>query len=223
MTIQSGADRGQEHGARQPSSLVAAYVRVSSRSQDAAYQRAAIERAAHARGEQIDLWFSDVASGRSMDRPELSAALAAIRGGMVGRLWVWRVDRLTRSGIVDTLTVLQEMRRHGCACASVADGFSLDGPAADVILAVLAWAAQMEREKIAENQAAARVRLEAAGRAWGRPPMPITADQIARVWELHRRGETQVHIGVLMEFSKARVARILSETDPQAAAENKPV
>jgi DNA invertase Pin-like site-specific DNA recombinase len=202
---------------------VAAYVRVSSKSQDAAYQSDAIERAARARGEEIDVWFSDVASGRSMDRPELSAALAAIRVGMVRRLWVWRVDRLTRSGIVDTLTVLEDMRRHGCVCASVADGFALDGPAADVILAVLAWAAQMEREKIAENQAAARARMEAVGRAWGRPIIGVTAEQIAHVLELRAAGCTQLGISRRTELSVRRVARILRESEPQTAAENMPV
>jgi DNA invertase Pin-like site-specific DNA recombinase len=219
--MKSGADRGQEQEARHD--VVAAYVRVSSRSQDAAYQRAAIERAAHARGEEVAIWFSDTASGKTMDRPELSAALAAIRAGMVRRLWVWRVDRLTRSGIVDTLTVLQEVRRHGCECASVADGFALDGPAADVILSVLAWAAQMEREKIAENQAAARARLEAVGRTWGRPPIDITPHEIDRVLELRRAGYTQLGIASRLHISAKRVSRILRENDSQAAAENMPV
>jgi DNA invertase Pin-like site-specific DNA recombinase len=225
MKPQSRADRGQEQdsGQERAAPVVAAYVRVSSKSQDAAYQRDAIERAARARGEEIDVWFSDVASGRSMDRPELSAALAAIRVGMVRRLWVWRVDRLTRSGIVDTLTVLEDMRRHGCVCASVADGFALDGPAADVILAVLAWAAQMEREKIAENQAAARARMEAVGRAWGRPIIGVTAEQIAHVLELRAAGCTQLGISRRTELSVRRVARILRESEPQAAAENMPV
>jgi DNA invertase Pin-like site-specific DNA recombinase len=201
---------------------VAAYVRVSSRSQDAAYQRAAIERAAHARGETVEIWWSDVASGKSMDRPELSAALGAIRAGRVRRLWVWRVDRLTRSGIVDTLTVLQDMRRHGCECASVADGFALDGPAADVILSVLAWAAQMEREKIAENQAAARARMAAVGRSWGRPVVGVTPEQIACVIELHGQGRTQLSISSLLKISVKRVARILRDFDAQAAAEKWP-
>lgn len=204
--MKSGADRGQEQEARH---VVAAYVRVSSRSQDAAYQRAAIERAAHARGEEVAIWFSDTASGKTMDRPELSAALAAIRAGMVRRLWVWRVDRLTRSGIVDTLTVLQEVRRHGCECASVADGFALDGPAADVILSVLAWAAQMEREKIAENQAAARARLEAVGRTWGRPVVGVTPEQIAAVVALKAQGRTQVSIASILKLSVKRVAFVL--------------
>lgn len=224
--IQSGADREQEQRACLRSgelgSAVAAYVRVSTRSQDAAYQRAAIEHAAQARGERVGAWFSDVASGRSMDRPALAELLAAIRAGHVRRLWVWRLDRLTRSGIVDTLSAVDEMKRHGCECASVADGFALDGAAADVILSVLAWAAQMERAKIAENQAAARERMEAEGRPWGRPTK-VTAALLERLLELRRLGFTHKEIAAALHISRSHAGRILRDFDRQAAAENKPL
>ena len=51
----------------------------------------------------------------------------------------------------------------------MADGFSLDGPAAEVVLAVMAWAAKMERLAIAERISAARERIESEGGRWGRP------------------------------------------------------
>jgi hypothetical protein len=46
---------------------------------------------------------------------------------------------------------------------NVADGFDLNGPHAEVIIAVLAWAAKMERLATAERIAAARERIEAEG------------------------------------------------------------
>ena len=42
---------------------VAAYVRVSSRAQDHATQRAAIEQAATARGDAIGAWYAEKVSG----------------------------------------------------------------------------------------------------------------------------------------------------------------
>jgi len=51
---------------------------------------------------------------------------------------------------------------------SISDGFSLDGSAAEVVLAVMAWAAKMERIAINER-AAAREQVEAEGGSWGRP------------------------------------------------------
>lgn len=200
---------------------VAGYIRVSSRSQDYAYQRLAIERAARARGEVIHLWYADVASGRSMERPQLRKLRDAIRVGRLHRVWVWRLDRLTRSGIVDTLSCIQEMRRHGCALSSVADGFALDGPGAEVILSVLAWAAQLEREKLRENQLAARARMAAEGRSWGRP-RELTAEQKQRIHALAAENVGRKEIAARVNCSRTSVWNVLHENGSQAAAENMP-
>jgi len=79
--------------------MVAAYVRVSSKSQDTAMQRAAIERAAAARGDSVALWFSEQRSGRTIQRPELDRLRQAAREGQSERVFSPRVPYtlLTRS------------------------------------------------------------------------------------------------------------------------------
>jgi DNA invertase Pin-like site-specific DNA recombinase len=52
--------------------------------------------------------------------------------------------------------LIEELRLAEVEVISIADGFSLDGPAAEVILAVMSWAAKMERLAINERIAAAR-------------------------------------------------------------------
>ena len=116
----------------------AAYLRVSSKSQDHATQRSAVERAASARGDAITAWYAEKQSGRTMARAELQRLRADARAGHVGRLFVFRLDRLTRSGIRDTFELVEELRAHGVDIVSVADGFDLNGPAAEVVLAVMA-------------------------------------------------------------------------------------
>src|SRR5713226_1691939 len=148
---------------------VAAYVLVSSKSQDTAMQKAAIERATSARGDSIGTYYEEKRSGRTLARPELDRLRVDARSGLIRRLYLFRLDRLTRSGIRDTFEVIEELRGHGCEVVSVADGFSLEGPAAEVNLAVMAWAAKMERLAINERISAARERIEAEGKAWGRP------------------------------------------------------
>jgi len=64
---------------------------------------------------------------------------------------------------------VQELRQNGCEVVSIADGFDLNGPAAEIVLAVLSWASQMERLAINERISAARERVESEGRKWGRP------------------------------------------------------
>jgi len=199
---------------------VAAYIRVSSRSQDHTYQRTEIERACRARGDAIGEWFADVASGRTMQRPELEALRVAARAGKVERLWVWRLDRLTRSGIVDTLSILQEFQGAGCTVHSVADGFDLQGPAAEIVLAVLAWAAQTEREKIAENVAAARARMAREGRTWGNPPLAPELRSMALA--LRAQGKTNRQIARELGIGKSSAGKITLGTpnpkNPKTAA-----
>jgi site-specific DNA recombinase len=123
----------------------AAYIRVSSRTQDHASQRSAIERASAARGDGIARWYAEKLSGKTMARPEIQRLRDDSRAGLLRRLYVFRLDRLTRSGIRDTFELVEQLRGYGVEIVTVADGFDLNGPAAEVVLAVMAWAAKMER------------------------------------------------------------------------------
>jgi DNA invertase Pin-like site-specific DNA recombinase len=186
----------------------AAYVRVSSKAQDDATQRSSIARAAGARGEETMTWYSEKRSGKTLARPELDRLRRDARAGGINRLYVYRLDRLTRSGIRDTFELVEELRTHGVQIISVSDGFDLDGPAAEVVLAVMAWAAKMERHAINERISAARERLEAEGRPWGRPSR-LDASQQARIRELRRNGRSVRGIAVALKIPKSTVSRAL--------------
>jgi putative DNA-invertase from lambdoid prophage Rac len=187
---------------------IAGYCRVSSKAQDFATQRNAIDRAATARGDAITTWRSEKRSGKLLARPELDQLRADARAGHIRRLYVYRLDRLTRSGIADTLQVVEELRRHGCEVVSVADGFDLTSAAAEIILAVVSWAAKMERLAINERIAAARERVEAEGGKWGRPSRFSDEDR-AKVLALHREGRSIRDIAVAVKVPKSTVARAL--------------
>jgi len=190
----------------------AAYVRVSSRGQDLATQRDAIRRAAAARGDTIVRWFSEKRSAAKLDRPELAALRAAVRRGEVTKVWAFRLDRLTRSGIRDTLALVDELRCHGASVSTVADGFDLDGPASDVVLAVLAWAAQMERAALSERISAARLRVEASGGRWGRP-RAVDPALVAclRAAAKANPGRSQRDLSVEFGVARSTLQRILAQ------------
>jgi DNA invertase Pin-like site-specific DNA recombinase len=183
-----------------------AYLRVSSRAQDFATQKAAIERAAVARGDSITTWYSEKRSGKLLARPELDRLRRDARAGAVRRLYVYRLDRLTRSGIRDTFEVIEELRVHGCTLVSVSDGFDLEGPAAEVVLAVMAWASKMERLAINERISAARDRVEAEGGRWGRPSRVDEALR-HRIVSMRSQGRTFRSIAVALKLPLATVAR----------------
>lgn len=153
-----------------PVRRTAAYVRVSTRGQSEAMQREAIVRAAAARGEpQPDLWFSEVRGGKASLRPELDAARALARRGELSRLWIFKVDRVTRRGASDLLALVHELRRHGCTLTAVADPLDFEGPIGDIVLAVLGAVAEIELNLQRERREAARALAEARGVKWGRP------------------------------------------------------
>lgn len=186
----------------------AAYVRVSSRAQTHAMQQAAIERAALARGDPSLVFYAERLSGKTIDRPELARLRADVRAGAVRRLYVFRLDRLTRSGIRDTFELIEELERYGCEVVTVADGFDLQGPTREIVLALLAWAAKMERLAINERISAARERKEAAGGRWGRPRR-VDAGTLASARRLRAEGRTLRQVAVALKVPRATLARVL--------------
>ena len=187
----------------------AAYVRVSTRQQDYEAQKRAILQACAARGDEIALWFEEKASAKTLARPELERLRAIARLGGVRKLYVFRVDRLSRSGIRDTLTVVEEFRANGCQLVSLADGFELGGPMGDVVLAVMAWAAQIEGQARGDRISAARDRVEAAGGRWGRP-RKIDPGTLARAKEQQANGWSLRKIAMSLKIPRATLWDALS-------------
>lgn len=187
---------------------IVAYVRVSSASQSADMQRDAIKRAAAARGDHIGGWYSETFTGKTTQRPVLETLRRDVRAGWVKRLYVWRLDRLTRSGIRDTIDLVEEFKRGGATLVTVADGFELAGPAAEVVLAVMAWASQMELLAGNERRAAARERVLANGGTWGRPKR-MSSELEARAAQLAGRGKSSREIASALKVPRSTISRAL--------------
>jgi putative DNA-invertase from lambdoid prophage Rac len=147
----------------------AAYLRVSTTQQDEALQREAIQRAAGARGEPVDLWFSEKLGGNGLERPELDSIRALARRGELSHLWVFRLDRLAR-GAYHLLSVVVELKKHGCKIVSVTEPLDFDGALGQAMMAMLGAAAEIELEALRDRTRAARRKAESAGKRWGRPP-----------------------------------------------------
>jgi DNA invertase Pin-like site-specific DNA recombinase len=196
-------------------SIASAYLRVSSKAQDHATQRAAIEREARARGDTIDVddWRSEKRSAKTMDRPELTRLREDVRAGRVRRLYVFKLDRLCRTGVGDTFAVVDELRRAGCTLVAVADRLTIVPGKEDITSEVLVFAfglaAKLERAATNERIAAARERLEDEGRPWGRPPR-MTPEQVARARAMHADGRTVREIAMALRFPKSTIGRALA-------------
>lgn len=194
------------------SGSVAAYARVSSAAQSIRMQLDAVQRAAIARGDKITRWYTDKISGGTLQRPALAQLRAAARSGEIKKLYLFRIDRLTRTGIGDTLRLLDEFRAHGVEVVSVADGIDFGGPTGEIVSAVLAWAAQVERAAIGERIAAARKRVETEGGAWGRPAR-MTRAEIERARAARSSGATIRELAARFRVPRATIARHLKSKE----------
>jgi DNA invertase Pin-like site-specific DNA recombinase len=188
----------------------AAYVRVSSETQDNAMQREAISRACSARGDDIAQrdWHEEKRSGDDKTRPVLERVRQLAREGSIGRLYVYRLDRLSRGGIRHMLAIVDELRGYGCELVTIADGFDLNGPAAEIVLCVLAWAAQHELRVNRERRNDARARVLAAGGTWGRPKR-MSPQLEQRALTLVDEGRSVRAIAMALKIPKATVSRTL--------------
>lgn len=196
-------------------SAIAAYVRVSTRQQDLQAQIDAISKASSARGEPIATWFSEKIGGHRMKRPELDRLREGVRRGEFSKVYVFRIDRLSRSGIAETLNVIEELRNGGCLVESVADPFgaALSGPLGELLLSLLAWAAQQERRALNDRLHAARERTEARGGSWGRPKR-LSADTVRLALTYIAGGDSIRLAARKLQISKTTLARELSR-NPQ--------
>lgn len=144
------------------------YVRVSTEAQAADgvsldAQRAKLE--AFALAMDMDLIRIETDSGRSaktLDRPGLQAALAALDTGQADTLLIPKLDRLTRS-VTDLGTLIARYFESRCALVSVADSINTTTAAGRLVLNVLVSVSQWEREAIGERTADALAHLRAQG------------------------------------------------------------
>jgi len=188
--------------------LAAGYIRVSSKAQSFELQRYALQRAAAARGDELELR-EEKRTGEEFARPVLDQLRTQIRAGLVRRLYVFRLDRLTRTGIRDTFELLEEIRKHGCELLTVSDGFDLTGPFAEPLIAMMAWAAKLENHVRRERQAAARERMAASGERWGRPPR-LSTELLGKARVMRGEGKSLRTIAVALKVPRATLGRALA-------------
>jgi DNA invertase Pin-like site-specific DNA recombinase len=204
--------------------IVAAYMRVSSDAQTLDMQRHAIERCARSRGQPIAQWYSEKQSAtKVMRRPALDELRQKAREGLLSHVYVYRIDRFTRTGIRDTLHILEELKLHGVRVVSVADGFDVAGmgPGAEMVLAALAWAAQVEGHAINERIRAARARVQAKGGAWGRPQR-MGAEEVAKAIAYREQGHSLRWIAAAMKIPRPTIQRTLCKAGARTGSKTHP-
>jgi DNA invertase Pin-like site-specific DNA recombinase len=176
------------------------YARVSTNAQDAQLQRDALNEAGCAR------LFEDKASGKSIDRAGLTAALDYARSG--DTLCVWKLDRLGRS-VKDVLTIADDL--HGCGVGlriltgKLAGNYTPTGEG-KFFFTMMAAFAELERDIIRERTRAGLEAAKAQGRTGGRPSV-INDDILSAARARQAKGESVNSIAKALGVSRATLHR----------------
>ena len=144
------------------------YARVSTADQDLAPQLDVL------RAKGCEPIYSEHASGKHADRPELAQAMKALRAG--DPLVVWRLDRLGRS-LPDLIATVNELASRGIAFESVTEAIDTTTASGKLVFNIFARLADFERHLIGERTRAGLAAGRARGRMGGRPPA-LTSRQL---------------------------------------------
>ena len=161
-------------------SRIALYVRVSTASQESEGQVLQLREWAEAQGHTIVKVYQDQESG-ARRRESLDDLMADAHRGRFDMVAFWKLDRLSREGVLATLLYLDNLNRAGIGIYSHQETF-LDPrmPFYSVLVAFVAELARMEREAISERTKMGLERARRAGKRLGRHPKDCTC-------RLHRK------------------------------------
>src|SRR5215207_8233897 len=183
------------------------YSRVSSAGQEDGYSLATQEQACRAwcakRGLTVASVASEVWSGADRHRPELDALLDRL--GADDTVLCYALDRLSRSQ-VDTAILVDRIESAGASLALVTEDFEKSATGT-FLRGAKAFAAELEREKIAERtQRGRRARVSSGKPLAGNRPSygyrwadaakshleldPINADVVRRIFDMALEGRS---------------------------------
>jgi len=189
-----------------------AYVRVSEESENPENQVFAIYEWVAKQGYQLVDIYQDIGVSGALpprERPGFRRVLEALPS--VDGVVVYALDRVARS-LVELVEVVREIEARGKVILSVREAWlqQLDPKVRSLVVAVLGWAAEMEREFIRERTREALKRVKAQGKRVGRPPK-VTEAVARRAVEYVARGYTLKDAAKLLGVGYTTLARYLTQ------------
>ena len=183
---------------------VLGYARVSTGDQDVAGQSMRLTTAGAIKV------FTDVRSGRTMDRPGLQELLAYARHG--DTLAVVRLDRLGRS-LAELLMTVTMLKERGIALLSLEEKINTSSAAGELIFHVFGAIAHFERRLIAERTKDGIAAARAKGKRPGR--QPLDADRIAAALKLVAAGVSPTAAARQLGLGRSTVYREVNRAGVQ--------
>jgi DNA invertase Pin-like site-specific DNA recombinase len=183
------------------------YARVSTGDQDVAGQELRLTQAGAIKV------FTDVRSGRTMDRPGLIALLDYARRG--DTLAVVRLDRLGRS-LAELLGTVAMLKERGIALVSLEERIDTGSAAGELVFHVFGAIAHFERRLIAERTKDGILAARARGKRPGR--QPLDQDKVTAALKLVAAGLSPTMAARQLGLGRSTVYREVSRAGMQKGA-----
>ncbi len=181
------------------SGLRVGYIRVSSIDQNPERQL---------EGMTLDKVFTDKASAKDVNRPQLTELLSFVREG--DTIFVHSMDRLARN-LEDLRRLVQTQTQRGIRIKFVKEGLSFSGddsPMATLLLSVMGAFAEFERALLKERQREGIALAKKRGVYCGRKPS-LSAEQIIQLKQRVEAGEKKAVLAREFGISRDTVYQYL--------------
>lgn len=178
------------------------YIRVSTREQSTGRQATGMEHL------KLDRVFTEKASGKSKERPELANCIAYAREG--DTIYIYSMDRLARS-IIDLRAIIEELTNKGVAVHFIKENrtYSKDSsdPFNSFLLNILGSFAEFERNIMLDRQAEGIAHAKANGTKSGKPfgQQPLDPSLKPKAIELFHSGMPIAHIAKELKVSRGSI------------------
>lgn len=143
-------------------------------------------------------------TGSNMNRPALQNLIKDVKTGVITKVLVYKLDRLSRSQ-KDTLMLIEDIfLANGVDFVSMSENFDTSTPFGRAMIGILAVFAQLEREQIKERMAMGKLARAKQGKFHGSARIPIGYDyvdgdlivnpyeklQVQLIYELYAQGKS---------------------------------
>ena len=187
------------------------YARVSTADQDISGQLMRLADAGATRS------YQDVVSGRTFERPGLSALMNYARSG--DTLMVVRLDRLGRS-LRELLGIVDGLKERGVALVSIEERIDTSSAAGELVFHVFGAIAQFERRLIAERTRDGLRAARAEGRLPGRPA--LDRDKLDAALTLVRSGLSPTRAAQQVGLGRSTLYREIAALGATALEPDRP-
>jgi DNA invertase Pin-like site-specific DNA recombinase len=189
----------------------AIYCRVSTSEQTVENQLLQLRQFAASQGWEIVAEYSDEMSGSKSekDRPGFRLMFEAASRRQFDVLLFWSLDRLSREGVLPTLTYLQRLTGSGIKWRSYSEQY-IDscGVFADAVISIMATIAKQERVRRSERTKAGLERTRAKGTVLGRRRVEVDA---AKIRQLREQGLSWSQVADNLGIARATCQRALAQ------------